>query len=93
VSSITSKSFPLYFSAYKAFRMKVLALPIWSAPDGNGARRKTILFLTFGSSASPPLWASFSLTKFDRGLKCFSCSFFERALTFFTISCIVGMTF
>jgi len=64
-----------------------------SAPEGKGARRKTIFFFLFGSSGRPFSFSFFSLRccLFDSRS---SCIFFsEREFTSLTVLIMTGMIF
>lgn len=56
MSSMTTKNLPSYILQYSSLRIAVLAFPMWSGPDGNGANLITTFpFSAFGSSFSPSL--------------------------------------
>lgn len=93
VSSITIMNLPLYILQYSSLRIAVLALPMWSGPEGNGARRITTFpFSAFGSSLRP-----FLIFRFD--ILCSSflessfCSPGDSLVTSWITSWIVGIVF
>ena len=93
VSSITIMNLPSYILTYSSLRIAVLALPMWSGPDGNGANRIT----TFPSSAFGNSLSPFRISLFD--ILCSSflnssfCSFGESFDTSWIASWIVGIMF
>jgi len=93
VSSMTIKNLPSYILTYSSLRIAVLALPMWSGPDGNGASRiMTFPFCAFGSSFRP-----FLISRFDilcsSFLKSSFCSPGASLVTSLITSWIVGIVF
>ena len=91
VSSIMTMNLPLYIFAYSSFRIAVLAFPMWSGPDGNGASLITTSpFLAFGSFLSPTLTSRFDILC-SSFLKISFCSPGASLTTSLIISWIVGI--
>jgi len=91
VSSITNRSLPSYILQYSSFKIKGLAFPMCSGPDGNGAIRITTFpFSAFGNSLRPSRISLFEVL--ESSFENCSCCFFRgRAFTSFRTFCIVGM--
>lgn len=93
MSSMTTMNLPSYIFVYSSLRIAVLALPIWSGPEGNGAIRITTFpFSAFGSCLSPTLISRFDILC-SSFLKISFCSPGESLFTSWIVSWIVGIMF
>ena len=93
MSSNHRLSLPLYILTYASLRIMFRALPIWSGPDGNGARRMTTCpSVAFSSSFSPVLIFRLDVWMFELS-NCSFCSSRDSALTSLMICWIVGIVF
>jgi len=93
VSSITIMNLPSYIFTYSSLRIAVLALPMWSGPEGKGASRITTFpFSAFGKSLSPFLISRFDIL-YSSFLKISFCSPGDSFVTSWIVSWIVGIMF